>query len=140
MVCFYSISDLGAEWDIHPKNKRDVGIRLARLTLKHLYGADLEADPPQCRKALRQGNQVTLCFENAAQGLFILGDEVSALSVTMADLDVSFTCTVEGNKLMILLQDSCSGPVQICFAQTNWYQVNLFNSAMLPAVPFRLNC
>ena len=135
-----SISDLGEEWDIHPKNKRDVGVRLALLALQHLYGADLDADPPRCREVLRQGSRIVLRFDHAGSGLCIRGDSVSALSVRAEGSAVSCSCTAEENRLMIQLPENCDGPLEINFAGEGWYLVNLYNSAGIPAIPFHFSC
>lgn len=135
-----SISDLGEEWDIHPKNKRDVGLRLALLALEHLYGAEMEADPPVCREARRQGDRIILRFDHAGSGLSIRGDTVSALSVTGAGKPVPYTCTAEGGRLAVQLPENYDGPVEVSLAWTAWYRVNLYNSAGIPAIPFRFSC
>ena len=46
-------------------------------------------------------------------------------------------CTVEGEMLMIQSDAiSRAGRIRICFAETAFHQVNLFNAAGIPALPF----
>ena len=135
-----SISDLGEELDIHPKNKRDVGDRLALLALRHLYGKALEADAPVCREAVREGNTIILHFDHAGSGLTLRGDRIEALSVRAADTEYPFSCSISGGELILRLEQPCGAPLEIAFAQGDWYCVNLYNSAGIPAIPFRLSC
>ena len=135
-----SISDLGEELDIHPKNKRDVGDRLALLALDHLYGKAVEADAPVCRETVREGNKIILRFAHAGSGLTLRGEQISALSVLSNGTALPWTCNVSGDKLTLQLEQDCDGPVEIAFAQGDWYSVNLYNSAGIPAIPFLIRC
>ena len=135
-----SISDLGEELDIHPKNKRDVGDRLALLALEHLYGKAVEADAPVCREAVRKGDRIVLSFDHAGSGLALRGDRPAALSVLSEGAVLPWTCSISGDKLILQLEQPCDGPVEIAFAQGDWYLVNLYNSAGIPAIPFLIRC
>lgn len=135
-----SISDVGEELDIHPKNKRDVGIRLALLALEHLYDQQIEADAPVCREAVREGEKIVLRFDHAGSALTLRGNQIAALSVTAGGKACGFSSSVSGDKVILQLDQSCDGPVEIAFAQGDWYLVNLYNSAEIPAIPFRLSC
>lgn len=71
-----SITDIGNVFDIHPKNKRDVGERLSRMALKYVYqGTELEqkniiADAPEAETLTVEGNKITVGFANG-EGLYL---------------------------------------------------------------------
>ena len=131
-----SISDAGEEFDIHPKDKRPVGERLALLAERHLLGMDILADAPRCEGVEREGDRISITFENAGGGLRVAGDALQALDIRAGERAVSYTWEVEGNVLRIQLDGSEAGDVRVRFAQTNWYCVNLYNEAGIPAIPF----
>lgn len=64
-----SAMDVGDAQDIHPRDKRTVGERLARLARAHIYGEDIEASGPVLARAQRQGSEVRLEFDHAEGGL-----------------------------------------------------------------------
>lgn len=157
-----SISDIGNIYDIHPKNKKDVGERLALLAKKYVYGSsEILADAPEMEQIIKEGDTLVIQFANG-QGLHIKDikfssyngfacmdiDEkllppilngVNGLKV-MADGNVlmNAVCKTEGNRLLIHSEKLCDAK-EICveFAQTGFYQVNLYNEAKIPAKPFQ---
>ena len=51
----------------------------------------------------------------------------------------AYTFAIEGNKLILNVEQAEEEPLQVKFARTSWYQVNLYNSAGIPAIPFETN-
>ncbi len=137
-VYLCSISDIGEQFDIHPKNKKDVGYRLALLAEGHVYGRDLLCDAPCLNHAERVGNRCRLTFSHAEGGLSVEGDEISALYVLHSGVKVSYSFVVEGDTVILDLAE-VDGPVSVHFADTRWYQVNLYNRMGIPAIPFTVN-
>jgi sialate O-acetylesterase len=68
--CAFAVSsDKGDKWDVHPKNKKPVGERLARQALHNTYGKKhITPCGPTIEKAARKGNSVILTF-SCAQGM-----------------------------------------------------------------------
>ncbi|HMR90535.1 MAG TPA: sialate O-acetylesterase [Saprospiraceae bacterium] len=62
-------TDIGDAKDIHPINKQDVGLRLARIALKNDYGKSVEISGPNYVSAKYQGNKAIITFANVANGL-----------------------------------------------------------------------
>lgn len=135
-----SISDVGEEHDIHPKDKKTVGQRLALLARKYTYGEDIPADAPVLKNAKRQDGNLVLTFANTGGGLRIDGDQVAALSVTKEKQEISFTAKADKDQLILTPEGLPEDSVKVDFAQTGWYQVNLYNSANIPAIPFSVRC
>ena len=129
-VWMASIGDVGMEWDIHPKNKKAVGERLALLARGHVYGeTDLLCDAPEAVLATKKGEELVITFENA-KGLHIEGERLNALK------GVSYeSARVEGNQLIL---SGVSQVDEVQFAKEPYYEVNLFNEAHIPAKPFSI--
>ena len=133
-----SIGDVGDEHDIHPKVKRSVGERLALLALRHLYGRDVLADAPRAIGATREGDRIRVAFESAGESLMVEGESVNALEVLAGGKPIAFDAHAEGDCLVIDPDGQPAGEVRVRFARTNWYCVNLYNSAHIPALPFEV--
>ncbi len=135
-----SISDLGEEMDIHPKNKRDVGMRLSLLARRHVYKEDIPADAPRIKSADKKEHRIVITFKNAAGGMEIRGEKLQALTLEMDGKFLEYTASVDEDKLCIVTDAVLDHEVKAAFAQTGWYQVNLYNSAGIPAIPFLQIC
>ena len=144
-----SISDVGEERDIHPKDKKTVGKRLSLLARHYVYGEDILCDAPVAKEVVRDNSRITITFANAGNGLHIAGEDISALNVTAVgdktilesqDNEMAFTAKTEGKRLLITLQENTDKKVKIAFARTSWYLVNLYNEAGIPAIPFEFVC
>lgn len=131
-----SISDAGEEKDIHPKDKKTVGIRLALLAWGHVYGSDILCDAPRAESARRNGRGLEITFDHAEGGLEIKGDQLNALQIFAGEKELEYSAYAEGNQLIIRLNHPLDEPLAVKFAQTPWYRVNLYNRAEIPAVPF----
>ncbi len=131
-----SISDVGEEFDIHPKDKKTVGNRLALLAEKYTYGEELLADAPVVESASREDGRIVLNFRNAGSGLTVDGDQVSALTLSRDGREIPFEACADGGRLILTPESLPDNSVKVDFAQTGWYRINLYNSAGIPAIPF----
>jgi sialate O-acetylesterase len=129
--------DLG-EWnDIHPLNKKDVGIRLALHALKDLYGKQTVAEGPLYESAKIEGDKIIISFKEGTNHL----KKVSELiGFTIAGKDMSFRIAdarIEGNKV-IVWNGSIKEPLYVRYAWADNPQgINLYNEEGLPASPFQ---
>lgn len=135
-----SIADVGEEHDIHPKDKRTVGHRLALLARKYLYGEDILCEAPRPEGIKREGDTIRIKMAYAKEGLEIAGDSINALSVLENGREISYQALVDGDSLVLRLEEMTEGSLQIRFARDAWYQVNLFSAAGIPAIPFETRC
>ena len=139
-VWLCSAGDTGNKHDIHPKSKKPIGERLALLALRHVLGQDLLADAPRCVDATREGAKIILRFENAGEGLEIDGNKLEAMELVCNGASVPFHAAIPGNRLILVLEEPADGPLEVRFAQTNWFHINLYNSVGIPALPFSAIC
>ena len=136
------INDIGNATDIHPKNKRDVGLRLARLALKKHYGQSIDPySSPLYKSHLIEGNQVIVTFDHVGKGLKSRdGGELKRFEIAgkdqqwhWADAEIDSS----GSKITVS-SDAVSSPVAVRYAwAANPKGANLVNSAGLPASLFR---
>lgn len=133
-----SIMDAGDNKDIHPKQKRPVGERLALLARSKIYGEDILCEAPEFATMEQGDGGLTLRFSNAGAGLSIKGKTLNALELTVDGKPLKrFAVKAQGDTLLIrsprIRKDSA---VKIAFAWTGYCEVNLYNSADLSAKPF----
>lgn len=125
--------------DIHPRNKRDVGERLARWALARDYGhGDLKVSGPVFRSLEISGARAVLRFDHLGGGLMSLHDQPLRW-FTVAGPDGKFwpaEAAIE-HDTVVVKSARVPHPVTVRFAWDEAAQPNLFNRAGLPAGPFR---
>lgn len=134
-----SIMDLGMYWDIHPKHKKEVGERLALLARGKVYGEDILCESPEFVSASRDEYTITITFLHTGTGLYLKGNSVDGLKIQnhSQTKDIAFkNCYLKQNCLVLEFDTLPNEPIWIEFANTGYVEVNLFNSANLPAKPF----
>ncbi len=137
-VWMVSSSDAGMKYDIHPKAKKSIGQRLALLALNKVYHKGLLADAPYVSNITRKDNFLYIKFAHG-EGLHIKGKKLNAMSVVGLDGKAISIKAVSIEKDTIVLQGDFDQPLYVHFANTPYYNVNLYNSSKLPALPFEVN-
>jgi len=134
------IIDIGEADDIHPRNKQDVGLRLALVALNKDYGqSGLVYEGPTYKSMQKQGNKVVLSFDNIGNGLVTKSKYGYVNGFAIAGSDRKFVWAkayIDGDKV-IVYNDNISDPVAVRYGWGNNPDVNLYNAEGLPAVPFR---
>ena len=133
--------DLGDPTNVHPKNKKPVGVRLANLALKHNYGReDLVASGPRYADYKIRGKVATIAFEELGGGLTTRDGEGPS-HFTMAGEDQKFhpaIAEIKG-KVIVVTCDKVAEPVSVRFAWRSGDEPNLMNKEGLPVSSFRLD-
>lgn len=129
--------DAGMQWDIHPKEKKPIGQRLALLALGHVYGRDLLCDAPELLRTEKRDGDLFLHFAHA-EGLYLDGDLFETLELLGADGKrvAASGAVLDGDSLILR---SCGSAVTIRYARTPFFTAKLFNAAGIPAKPFETN-
>jgi len=131
--------DIGDVGNIHPKNKQEVGRRLALWAMAKVYGSkQLVYSGPIYKSMKIKGNKIVLNFEHCGSGL-TAGDGKSLLEFTIAGSDKVFLpgkAEIIGNTIVVS-GDKVTNPVAVRYAWHDDAQPNLVNMEGLPASPFR---
>jgi len=132
--------DLG-EWnDIHPDNKKDVGIRLAMAARKLAYNENIVYSGPLFQSAQIDGSKIILSFQHIGSGLITNdGEELSEFAIAGADKKFVWAkAKIEGNQI-IVWSNEVNEPMYVRYAWAdNPVQPNLYNKEGLPASPFEM--
>jgi sialate O-acetylesterase len=133
------ISDLVDDTtNIHPKNKHDVGYRLAAWALAdHYQQQNIPYRNPAYRDTEIKGGKITVNIGDAAGGLLIKGPAARALFIAGED-KVFYPAEgkVEGSRL-IVSSPKVKRPVAVRYQFSNAGIGNIFSNEGLPLAPFR---
>ena len=132
--------DVGNPTDIHPRNKQDVGLRLALAARAIAYGEhDLEYSGPLFRQATREASGLRLWFDHVGGGLQAHGGPLEGFQVAGRDGKfVSAQASISGNTVLVS-SAAVKHPARARYAWAADAKGNLFNDAGLPASPFQTN-
>ena len=133
-------TDIGDTHDIHPRNKKDVGRRLAAIALHNSYHLDVMPDGPVYQSMNIVGNKVILSFKGTGNGLIVKDQYGYLKGFEISGPDKKFRyakAIIEGNKV-IVFHDEIKDPVAVRFGWADDAKdCNLFNLDGFPAGPFR---
>jgi len=130
--------DIGEEIDIHPRNKQDVGKRLALIAKAKVYGKDIPYSGPIYKSMKIEGNKIRMQFEYTDTGLKIKGSN-NLKGFAIAGKDKKFVwakAKIEGDEVVVW-NTNIKDPVAVRYAWDINPDCNLYNGANLPTVPFR---
>lgn len=130
--------DIGETNDIHPKNKQEVGRRLALWTLGTVYGRPGPVSGPILTSHERRGREFVLTFQHTDQGLRLNVQGPSGIEVAGPDGAWKPAVVVIEQDQVIVASPDVAEPVAVRYAWSNDPQATLFNGAGLPAAPFRV--
>ncbi|TSA37122.1 MAG: acetyl esterase [Verrucomicrobiaceae bacterium] len=152
--------DIGEAADIHPKNKKDAGERLARIALAKDYGRKIPFSGPVYQSMKVEGGKIRLAFTHSDGGLVakplpatydvktIAGktaplvrnspnSELEGFAICGADHKwVWGDAKIDGDSVVVW-SDKVPAPVAVRYAWADNPTCNLYNKAGLPAAPFR---
>lgn len=131
-------TDVGDSLDIHPRNKRIPGERLALWALAKQYGKDIAYSGPLLKSMRPSDSKLILNFDYAERGLMTPNDEpVKGFYVAGADRQFyPATAIIDSNRLEVS-STQVQHPVAVRYAFANYFHANLYNAEGLPATPFR---
>ena len=133
-------TDIGNPHDIHPKNKQDVGKRLAALALNKVYGISQTDCGPVYDTASFSDGLAILSFTSVGKGLTVKDRYGYLRGFEMAGPDHRFyfaQASIHGNQVFVTC-DSVPSPVAVRYGWSDApVEINLFNLDGFPASPFR---
>ncbi len=132
------IIDIGDAEDIHPKNKQDVGKRLALWALARSYGKRLVYSGPLYKSMEIKGNEIILSFKHVGGGLVAGGDgPLKGFAIAGADRKFVWADAKIDDDKVVVGSGEVSEPVAVRYAWADNPVCNLYNKEGLPASPFR---
>lgn len=143
--------DIGAANDIHPRNKEDVGYRLALWALRNDYGrSDLTCSGPLYKGVTVEGDKLRVAFDFAANGLMVgaksghgpatevKDGKLQRFAVAGTNAVWHWADTVIDGPTVLVSSTNVPAPVAVRYAYSmNPEGANLYNREGLPASPFR---
>jgi sialate O-acetylesterase len=132
------INDIGAELNIHPPNKKDVGERLARWTLADDFGKDVVKCGPLYKDSKIDGPRITVTFDHIGKGLKS-ADGSSLKRFKIQDYDGNWYwahAKIEGNSVVVSSAEVPRAAAVRYAWVSNPTGANLVNSEDLPASIF----
>ncbi len=133
------IIDIGEGKDIHPRNKQDVGKRLARWALAKDYHIGIPCQSPTYKAMEKQGRKIVLTFDHVSGG-FRPFDVNEPRGFTIAAADRKFVkanARIVGRDKVEVWSDQVSDPVAVRYAWADNPICNLYSAVGLPTTPFR---
>lgn len=130
--------DIGESNDIHPKNKQDVGRRLALAARAVAYGENIVYSGPHFRQLTKEDGALRVWFSHTGSGLAARGGP-PITGFRIAGEDGRFfkaEARIEGDSVVVA-SPMVTEPVAVRYAWENDPVANLINREGLPAVPFR---
>ncbi|MCM4157019.1 sialate O-acetylesterase [Gramella sp. AN32] len=126
-------SDIGAKNDVHPRNKKDVGNRLARWALNRVYKKNILVSGPLPIMAEYDDGKITISFKYTGKGLYIR--EHAVLKGFSLDGKKPISAQIMGDKVLIYAAEK---PNMVYYGWQPYSLGNLINSEGLPASTFKM--
>ena len=130
--------DIGDAFDIHPKNKQEVGRRLALVARAQTYGEKIPYSGPMYDTYQIEGNKIRIYFKHTDGGLKTQNNE-TLKGFTISGVDHKFhwaDAVIDGNSI-IVSSPEVAFPIAVRYAWADNPICNLYNGVNLPASPFR---
>ncbi len=133
-------TDIGDPTNIHPKDKQDVGKRLAAIALNNIYGHTMQYSGPVYESMTVDKNQIILTFTHTGSGLMTKDKYGYIRGFEVAGNDHHFhyaQASINGNKV-IVSSEAVPDPIEVRYAWADdASDANLYNQEGFPGVPFR---
>jgi len=132
------IIDIGDAKDIHPRNKADVGHRLALWALANTYNQKVEYSGPLFSSFKIEGDKIRVKFTHTAGGLKTAdGGPVKGFAIAGEEHKFVWAeARIEGDEIVVS-SSSITKPMAVRYAWADNPVCNLYNKLDLPASPFR---
>ena len=127
--------DIGDPGNIHPSDKQDVGARLALAAQAIAYGEKLEFSGPMFRQAGVEGHDMQIWFDHA-EGLTAKGGAPEGFEIAGPDHVYQPATAILKDESVVVSSPEVAEPQYVRYGWKDVPQINLYNSAGLPASPF----
>jgi sialate O-acetylesterase len=128
--------DVGDANNIHPKDKKEVGERLALVALARHYGKKIPYSGPRFASMERLPSALKLSFTHTDGGLVVKGDTLEEFSICGEDRKWHWAYAKIVGDGVVLSSSEVRNPIAARYAWQSNPKATLFNGAGLPAIPF----
>lgn len=131
--------DIGQADDVHPRNKQEVGRRLALAARAKAYGeTDLVYSGPVYARMAVEDSAIRIHFKHVGSGLEVRGEKLRHWAIAGEDRKFVWAEAALDGETVVVRSDAIARPVAVRYAWANNPEgCNLYNREGLPAVPFR---
>lgn len=131
--------DIGDVNDIHPRNKQDVGHRLALAARKVAYQENIVHSGPSFQKMEVEENKIRITFDHADSGLWVKDKYgyLKGFSIAGADQKFVWAKAYVVENEVVVYSEKVEAPIAVRYNWGNSPDGNLYNQESLPTVPFR---
>jgi sialate O-acetylesterase len=131
------IIDIGDEKDIHPKNKQDVGKRLAAWAQAKVYGKPIVYSGPMFEALKVEGTSARVTFKHAGGGLVAKGEVLKGFAIAGEDGKFVWADAKIDGATVVVSSPKVEKPAAVRYAWADNPECNLYNKEGFPASPFR---
>ncbi|GEO11892.1 9-O-acetylesterase [Segetibacter aerophilus] len=128
--------DIG-DGDLHPKDKKLFGERLALMAEKDIYGKKIVAEGPEFKSYSVIRDTIEIVFDNAGSGLVLKNDTAKVFSIAGSDKKFYWADVIIRNNQLLVFSPKVKNPQAVRYAWAENPSVTLFNKEGFPAAPFR---
>ena len=132
--------DIGLADDIHPKNKQEVGRRLALVALAGSYGKNVSSSAPVFQNYIIKGNKMELDFGQKQDGFQIKGTTLKGFTIAGPDRVFYPAEAMVHDGKIILSSTEVPAPLAARYGWADDPDCNLYGENGLPVAPFRTDC
>jgi len=130
-------TDVGEQLSVHPRNKQDVGARLA-LAARHIaYGENIVYSGPLMSSFENTGTTIEISFDHVGNGMEVKGEKLKGFAIAGSDSVFHWADAKITGEKVIVSNPLVKNPIAVRY---NWEvnpNGNLYNKEGLPAAPFR---
>ena len=128
--------DIGTPDDIHPKNKQDVGLRLALAARAVAYREKIEYSGPMFRQVTTEGSGMRIWFDHTGSGLVTKGGKLLGFEIAGKDGKFVPADAIVDGTTVVVSSGSVARAAQVRYGWKDDPRCNLYNVEGLPASPF----
>lgn len=132
-------TDCGMKWDIHPKQKKPIGKRLALLAFGKIYGEEIACEPSECVEACVTDDKIELLFTSVGTGLTMTDDIQRGMYVCYGETRIEAEhIQCQGNKIILGNPGHGKRPEKVSFMEEAYGECMIYNSVGVPLKPFSI--
>lgn len=137
MIVAIDNADPGNMKNIHPKNKQEIGRRLALAAEAIVYGEKVVYSGPIYSKMKIEGDKIRLYFKHVDGGLAAKNNNLIGFSIAGRNKEFVWANAVIDGNTIVVSSPGIKKPVAVRYGWGNNPPTSLYNKANLPASPFR---